>query len=154
MAVSCFGQNSGSVSSSLEKFSKENDEVFEIEEEESFEDIKKVVKEERSVSHCGDETSKKIVRSLSQSSGSQVDKKSIEEEKLSQYGKKSMEKELIKKCEVGSKSEVSSQSVKSNGRPAQSVLVELFEKVYRSGLPNYKGCRISLPFNQSTYKRW
>ena len=74
MAVSCFGQNSGSVSSSLEKFSKKNDEVFEIEEEESFENVKKVVKEERSISHCGDEVSKKIVQSLSQS-GSQDDKK-------------------------------------------------------------------------------
>ena len=153
MAVSCFGQNSGSVSSSLEKFSKENDEVFEIEEEESFEDIKKVVKEERSVSHCGNEVIKKTVRSFSQS-GSQDDKKSIEEEKLSQYGKKSMQKVLIKKCEVGSKSEVSIQSVKSNGRPAQSVLVELFEKVYRSGLPNYKGCRISLPFNKLNIPLW
>ena len=80
--------------------------------------------------------------------------RSIEGEKLSRYGKQSVEEVLIKNCEIGSMNEVSNRSVKSNGRSSSSVLVELFEKVYRSGLPNYKGCRISLPFSKLNIPLW
>ena len=37
---------------------------------------------------------------------------------------------------------------------AQSTLVKLFEEVYRSGVPNYKGCRTPLPFNKFNIPLW
>ena len=38
--------------------------------------------------------------------------------------------------------------------PSQSELVELFERVYPSGVPNFRGCRIPLPHNKMNIPLW
>ena len=43
---------------------------------------------------------------------------------------------------------------KSNSCPSPSVLIQLFEQVYQSALPNYRGCRITLPFSNFNIPLW
>ena len=44
--------------------------------------------------------------------------------------------------------------VKSTFRMSNSVLIDLFEKVNRSGRPNFRGCRIALPNNRFNIPLW
>ena len=50
------------------------------------------------------------------------------------------------------KKESSCERIKKN--PSQSELIELFEKVYPSGVPNFRGCRILLPQNKMNIPLW
>ena len=45
-------------------------------------------------------------------------------------------------------------NVKEKFQISNSVLIDLFEKVYRSGRPNFRGCRIALPNNRFNIPLW
>ena len=45
-------------------------------------------------------------------------------------------------------------NVKGKFQISNSVLIDLFEKVYRSGRPNFRGCRIALPNNRFNIPLW
>ena len=60
------------------------------------------------------------------------------------------------KADLGIRSEsmISSGFQKSSTQLSSPVLVELFETIYKSGLPNFRGCRIPLPGSKFNLPLW
>ena len=55
---------------------------------------------------------------------------------------------------IRSESTISSGFQKSSTQLSSPVLVELFETIYKSGLPNFRGCRIPLPGSKFNLPLW
>ena len=54
---------------------------------------------------------------------------------------------------LSSKKRVSSM-LEPTCRPTNSVLIKLFEQIYQSGRPNFRGCRVPLPSNRLNIPLW
>ena len=91
-----------------------------------------------SLSHCDNQRSFKCKQKLSNS-------------KLNHCNEKAT---LSKKSDARNILEVSRHGGEPNSHLSQQVLVQLFEEVHRSGIPNYKGCRITLPFSKLNIPLW
>ena len=143
-------KNSGSVISSLKMSPKK------------IEEVRKVVKttshssnvvEETSPRQHGDKVNEKAVTSLSHCDN-QGSFKCEKKSRNSKLNKSNEEVILSKKSDVKSILEISRHGGEPVSHPSQDVLVQLFEEVHRSGIPNYKGCRITLPFSKLNIPLW
>ena len=112
---------------------------------------KKVIVENEVLSKVSHSGKKIIVENEDLSKVSHSGRKVIvENEELSEVSHS--DKKIIVENEELSK--VSHCGEEINVKNCNLLLVELFEKVHESGLPNYKGCRIPLPFSKFNMPLW
>ena len=119
------------------------------------------------MSHCG--TSKVVSRNIKSSSNNAESSETISvchtgSEKQYQHGETSSEisnsffeqKTVPKRKRNVGNEKVSCVRIQPNllGNMSGSVLVDLFETVFQSGVPNYRGCRIPLPYNKHNLTLW
>ena len=159
------------------------DEVFEKSEEKCSQDGKKVIeieREENKLNKCSEngenfekseercsQDGKKVVEIASSKwNSTQIDERSISDSNDMRKVNKSDEvKNVIdEKCSMNVVSKKRSRTRKDVVVPSTtpnsvthvtpSVLVELFETVYKSGRPNFRGCRIPLPGNKFNIPLW
>ena len=90
--------------------------------------------EEEKLSHCGKKDSIKVEEKMKVNNCRKVNRRIEEDRKLNH-------------CEERIYEGIQNEKFRNmSNQDSTEVLVGLFEKIHKSGLPNYKGCRIPLPF--------
>ena len=143
------GQNGRKLCEEIEKSSEVSERMVKIKKlntngQEVRSEISKIVKNESKLN-----PSAKEFRSHDKKNCKEVKVNHVEENE----GKK-LEIANVKTSMVRSRKINNSGKESSGGRSSNSVLVHLFEEVFKSGQPNFIGRRVSLPFNKFNIPLW